>query len=134
MQSPEEIQAMEAEPMFVAKHDRQLRSLLSSRIKNTLTMEYMGLISGLPSWLVQVVMLAFAVFAAYRSGNPAAAGNVVAIFLLTPQLMGPIQALSVYIFMAGSAWPGFGTLKDLCEVPSGRGRDHGRVTRSRSDS
>src|SRR5256714_11518260 len=105
MQSPEEIQAMEAEPMFVAKHDKQLRSLLASRVKNTVTMESMGLISSLPGWFVQVVMLAFGIFAAYKSGNPAAAGNVVAIFLLTPQLMGPIQALSVYIIMAGRARP-----------------------------
>src|SRR3989440_11138397 len=127
MQSPEEIQAMEAEPMFVAKHDRQLRSLLSSRIKNTLTMEYMGLISGLPSWLVQVVMLAFAVFAAYRSGNPAAAGNVVAIFLLTPQLMGPIQALSVYIIMAGSAWPRIETVNEMMESRARREEKSGTV-------
>src|SRR2546423_4725011 len=127
MQSPEEIQAMEAEPMFVAKHDRQLGSLLSSRIKNTLTMEYMGLISGLPSWLVQVVMLAFAVFAAYRSGNPAAAGNVVAIFLLTPQLMGPIQALSVYIIMAGSAWPRIETVNAMMESPARREEKSGTL-------
>jgi len=120
MQSPEEIQAMEAEPLFVAKHDKQLQSLLKSRIKNTLTMEYMGLISGLPSWVVQVVMLAFAVFAAYRSGNPAAAGNVVAIFLLTPQLMGPIQALSVYIIMAGSAWPRIETVNEMMESKARR--------------
>ena len=33
MQSPEEIQAMEAEPMFVKKHDKQLDALLRSRIK-----------------------------------------------------------------------------------------------------
>jgi ABC-type multidrug transport system fused ATPase/permease subunit len=115
MQSPEEIQAMEAEPIFVAKHDKQLRSLLGSRVKNTVTMESMGLISSLPGWVVQVVMLAFGIFAAYKSGNPAAAGNVVAIFLLTPQLMGPIQALSVYIIMAGSAWPRIETVNEMME-------------------
>ncbi len=115
MQSPEEIQAMEAEPMFVAKHDKQLRSLLSSRVRNTVTMESMGLISSLPGWFVQVVMLAFGIYAAYKSGNPAAAGNVVAIFLLTPQLMGPIQALSVYIIMAGSAWPRIETVNEMME-------------------
>ena len=127
MQSPEEIQAMEAEPLFVAKHDKQLASLLKSRIKNTLTMEYMGLISGLPSWVVQVVMLAFAVFAAYRSGNPAAAGNVVAIFLLTPQLMGPIQALSVYIIMAGSAWPRIETVNEMMESKARREEKSGTL-------
>ena len=127
MQSPEEIQAMEAEPMFVAKHDKQLRSLLSSRVRNTVTMESMGLISSLPGWLVQVVMLAFGIFAAYKSGNPASAGNVVAIFLLTPQLMGPIQALSVYIIMAGSAWPRIETVNEMMESRARREEKSGTV-------
>ena len=127
MQSPEEIQAMEAEPMFVKKHDMQLGSLLRSRVKNTVTMESMGLISSLPGWLVQVVMLAFGIFAAYKSGNPAAAGNVVAIFLLTPQLMGPIQALSVYIIMAGSAWPRIETVNEMMESKARREEKSGTL-------
>jgi ATP-binding cassette, subfamily B, bacterial len=127
MQSPEEIQAMEAEPMFVGKHDNQLRSLLSSRVKNTVTMEMMGLISSLPGWLVQVVMLAFGIYTAYKSGNPASAGNVVAIFLLTPQLMGPIQALSVYIIMAGSAWPRIETVNEMMESKARREEKSGTV-------
>jgi ABC-type multidrug transport system fused ATPase/permease subunit len=127
MQSPEEIQAMEAEPMFVAKHDKQLLALLKSRIKNTLTMEYMGLISGLPSWLVQVVLLAFGVYTAYRSGDVEAAGKVVAIFLLAPQLMGPIQALSVYLIMAGSAWPRIETVNEMMESRAVREEKSGTV-------
>lgn len=127
MQSPEEIQAMEAEPMFVAKHDKQLRSLLSSRVRNTVTMESMGLISSLPGWIVQVVMLAFGIYAAYKSGNAASAGNVVAIFLLTPQLMGPIQALSVYIIMAGSAWPRIETVNEMMESRALREEKSGTV-------
>ena len=127
MQSPEEIQAMEAEPMFVGKHDNQLRSLLGSRVKNTVTMEMMGLISSLPGWLVQVVMLAFGIYAAYKSGNAASAGNVVAIFLLTPQLMGPIQALSVYIIMAGSAWPRIETVNEMMESKARREEKSGTV-------
>ncbi len=34
MQSPEEIQTMEAEPIFSAKHDAQLEALLRSRLKS----------------------------------------------------------------------------------------------------
>jgi ABC-type multidrug transport system fused ATPase/permease subunit len=127
MQSPEEIQVMEAEPMFVAKHDKQLHSLLRSRVKNTVTMESMSLISSLPGWFVQVVMLAFGIFAAYKSGNPASTGNVVAIFLLTPQLMGPIQALSVYIIMAGSAWPRIETVNEMMESKARREEKSGTV-------
>jgi ATP-binding cassette, subfamily B, bacterial len=127
MQSPEEIQAMEAEPMFVNKHDRQLGSLLKSRLKNTLTMEYMGLVSGLPSWVVEVVMLSFAVYSAYKSGDAEAAGKVVAIFLLTPQLMTPIQGLSAYILMAGNAWPAIETVNGMMESRARREEKSGTV-------
>jgi ATP-binding cassette subfamily B protein len=127
MQSPEEIQAMEAEPMFVNKHDRQLGSLLKSRLKNTVTMEYMGLVSGLPSWIVEVVMLSFAVYSAYKSGDADAAGKVVAIFLLTPQLMTPIQGLSAYILMAGNAWPAIETVNKMMESRARREEKSGTV-------
>jgi len=120
MQSPEEIQAMEAEPMFVKKHDKQLDSLLVSRLKNTVTMEYMGLVSGLPSWIVEVVMLGFAVYFASQSSDPDAGGKVVAIFLLTPQLMTPIQGLSAYILMAGNAWPAIETVNGMMESKARR--------------
>jgi ABC-type multidrug transport system fused ATPase/permease subunit len=127
MQSPEEIQAMEAEPMFVNKHDRQLSALLTSRLKNTVTMEYMGLVSGLPSWIVEVVMLSFAVYSAYQSGDSEAAGKVVAIFLLTPQLMTPIQGLSAYILMAGNAWPAIETVNQMMESRARREEKSGTV-------
>ena len=127
MQSPEEIQAMEAEPMFMKKHDKQLDSLLASRLKSTVTMEYMSLFSGLPSWLVEVVMLAFGVYFAYSSGDSAAAGKVVAIFLLTPSLMTPIQGLSAYILMAGNAWPSIETVNGMMESRARREEKSGTL-------
>ena len=115
MQSPEEIQAMEAEPMFAKKYDKQLDSLLVSRLKSTVTMEYMSLVSGVPSWFVEVAMLAFGVYFAIVSHNGDAAGKVVSIFLLTPSLMTPIQGLSAYILMAGNAWPAIETVNGMME-------------------
>ena len=127
MQSPEEIQAMEAEPMFTKKHDKQLDSLLASRLKSTVTMEYMSLVSGGPSWIVEVAMLAFGVYFAYVSGDPKAAGNVVAIFLLTPSLMTPIQGLSAYILMAGNAWPAIDTVNKMMESRARREEKSGTL-------
>jgi ABC-type multidrug transport system fused ATPase/permease subunit len=127
MQSPEEIQTMEAEPVFSKKHDLQLEALLRSRLKNTITIESLSLVNGLPSWLIQVVMLAFGVFLAIRSGNAESAGNVVAIFLITPALMSPIGALSAYIVMAGSAWPRIETVNQMLESRAGREERSGDV-------
>jgi ABC-type multidrug transport system fused ATPase/permease subunit len=120
MQSPEEIQTMEAEPIFSEKHDAQLQALLRARLKSTLTIESLNLVNGLPSWFIQVVMLAFGVFLAIRSGDAESAGNVVAIFLLTPLLMSPIGSLSAYIIMAGSAWPRIETVNKMLESRAGR--------------
>jgi ABC-type multidrug transport system fused ATPase/permease subunit len=128
MQSPEEIQTMEAEPIFSEKHDAQLAALLRSRLKSTLTIESINLVNGLPSWFIQVVMLAFGVFLAIRSGNAESAGNVVAIFLLTPLLMSPIGSLSAYIVMAGSAWPRIETVNKMLESRAGREERSGTVT------
>jgi ABC-type multidrug transport system fused ATPase/permease subunit len=127
MQSPEEIQTMEAEPVFSEKHDAQLEALLRARLKTTLTIESLNLVMGLPSWFIQVVMLAFGVFLALRSGNAESAGNVVAIFLLTPALMSPIGSLSAYIVMAGSAWPRIETVNKMLESRASREERSGTV-------
>ena len=127
MQSPEEIQAMKAEPMFMAKHDKQLEQLSRAKVKNAMTLEYMGLFSGLPAWIVEVAMLTFAVIFAYGSKDPEAGGKVVAIFLLTPQLMTPIQGLSAYILMAGNAWPAIETVNGMMESKALRDQKSGAV-------
>src|SRR5205807_1231785 len=126
MQSPEEIQAMEAEPIFSEKHDKQLAALLRARLKSTYTIEVVGLVNGLPSWVIQVVLVGFGVFMAFRSGNAGAAGNVVSILLLAPQLMQPIGGISAYIVMAGMAWPRIKTVTDMMESCARRGRLCGR--------
>jgi ABC-type multidrug transport system fused ATPase/permease subunit len=127
MQSPEEIQTMEAEPTFSEKHDAQLQALLRARLKSTLTIESVNLVNGLPSWFIQVVMLAFGVFVAIRSGNTESAGNVVAIFLLTPALMSPIGSLSAYIVMAGSAWPRIEVVNRMLESRASREEGSGTL-------
>lgn len=127
MQSPEEIQAMKAEAMFTTKHDKQLGELAKAKVKNAVTVEYMGLFSGLPAWIVEVAMLTFAVYFAYASRDPAAAGKVVAIFLLTPQLMTPIQGLSAYILMAGNAWPAIETVNGMLESKGRRDEKSGTL-------
>jgi ABC-type multidrug transport system fused ATPase/permease subunit len=127
MQSPEEIQTMEAEPLFSQKHDLQLDALLRSRLKSTLTIESVNLVNGLPSWFIQVVMLAFSVYLAIRSGNAESAGNVVAIFLITPALMSPIASLSAYIVMAGGAWPRIETVNQMMESRASREERSGTV-------
>ena len=97
-------------------------------LKSTFTIESVNLVNGLPSWFIQVVMLAFGVFVAIRSGNAESAGNVVAIFLLTPALMSPIGSLSAYIVMAGSAWPRIETVSKMLESRASREESSGTVT------
>jgi ABC-type multidrug transport system fused ATPase/permease subunit len=127
MQSPEEIQTMEAEPLFSRKHDAQLESLLRARLKSTFTIESVNLVNGLPSWFIQAALLAFGVFLAVQSGNPKSAGNVVTIILLAPALMSPIGSLSAYIVMAGGAWPQIETVNKMLALRTSREDQSGSV-------
>jgi ABC-type multidrug transport system fused ATPase/permease subunit len=47
--------------------------------------------------------------------------------MLTPQLMAPIQALSVYIIMAGGAWPRIETVNEMMESRARREEKSGTV-------
>ncbi len=115
MQAPEEIQAMNAESFFGKKHASVLRRYARSRIRQSIVMEVVNILNSLPVWFVPAALLGMAVAIASSSPDPANVGNVVAIFMLAPQLMAPIQNLSGYLVMTGTAWPGILQVLDLLE-------------------
>ena len=114
-QSPEEIQAMEAENIFSDKHNASLDQSLAARLRQSVTIESVNLLNSLPSLVVQVVLLGFAVWLVLKGNGTARPGDVVAVVLLAPMLMSPIQALSGYIIMASSSWPNIATVINILE-------------------
>jgi ATP-binding cassette subfamily B protein len=109
-QSPEEIQTLEAEPIFSDKHNTALSKSLNAKLQQSVAVETINLLNRLPSLLVQIVLLGFAVWLVLKPGGTARPGDVVAVLLLAPMLMAPIQALSGYLVMASSSWPSIDTV------------------------
>ena len=122
-QSPEEIQAMEAEGIFSDKHNASLDKSLNATLQQTLTIETVNLVNRLPTLLVEIALLGFAVWLVLKPGGNARPGDVVAVLLLAPMLMSPIQALSAYLVMATKAWPDIEKVFDILES---RGQTEGQ--------
>ena len=122
-QSPEEIQAMEAERIFSDKHNASLDKSLNATLQQTLTIETVNLVNRLPTLLVEIALLGFAVWLVLKPGGNARPGDVVAVLLLAPMLMSPIQALSAYLVMATKAWPDIEKVFDILES---RGQTEGQ--------
>ncbi len=115
MQSPEEIQAMNAESFFSEKHGQSVDGYTKTRIRQSMVLEFVNLLNALPVWLIPASLLGLAVLVTIRASGTSDVGNLVAIFMLAPQLIAPIQSLSGYLVMVGSAWPGVYQVLDLME-------------------
>ena len=114
-QSPEEIQAMEAERIFSNKHNASLDKSLNATLQQTVTIETVNLLNRLPTLLVEIALLGFAVWLVLKPGGDARPGDVVAVVLLAPMLMTPIQTLSAYLVMATKSWPDIEKVFDILE-------------------
>ena len=117
-QSPEEIQAMEAERIFSERHNVSLDQSLKARLRQTITIETVNLLNRLPTLLIEIALLGFAVWLVLKPGGNARPGDVVAVLLLAPMLMSPIQALSGYLVMASSSWPNIEQVINILESRS----------------
>src|SRR5438094_6178797 len=117
-QSPEEIQAMEAERIFSEKHNVSLDKSLKARLRQTITIETVNLLNRLPTLLIEIALLGFAVWLVLKPGGNARPGDVVAVLLLAPMLMSPIQSLSGYLVMASSSWPNIEQVISILESRS----------------
>jgi ATP-binding cassette subfamily B protein len=114
-QSPEEIQAMEAERIFSDKHNASLEKSLNAQLRQTMAVETVNLLNGLPTLLIQIALLGFAVWLVLKPGGNARPGDVVAVLLLAPMLMSPIQTLSGYLVMASTSWPNIEKIINILE-------------------
>lgn len=115
MGSPEEIQSMNAEAFFSKKHDKAVEQYIGTRIRQGVTLELVNLLNRLPVWLIPSILLGFAVLLSIRASDAGDVGNLVAIFMLAPQLIAPVQSISGYLVMVGSAWPGIHQVLELID-------------------
>ncbi len=104
LKSPEEIQAMRAEPVFQNKLNKLLDSALNLQMRQSMTMERINTFSRLPGTIVLAAFLGLAIFLEMKgaTGQP---GTIVQVALLTPLLMGAIQQLSGFGITMRMGWP-----------------------------
>src|SRR5437867_13089080 len=96
---------MEAERIFSEKHNASLDKSLKARLRQMITIETVNILNRLPTLLIEIALLGFAVWMVLKPGGNARPGDVVAVLLLAPMLMSPIQTLSSYLVMASTSWP-----------------------------
>lgn len=115
LKSPEEVQSFNAVPHFGDKHRQVLRELHRSVEQQTKAVERVNYFNTVPSDLTQVLLVGAAIFIVFSSNAVEHIGSLVAILLLVPQLMRPIQGLSSVIVSLKSAWPSIEAVLDIIE-------------------
>ena len=118
LQSPEEVQSFNAVPHFGDKHHDVLSEMHRSMEKQTRAVEKVNYFNTVPSDLTQVLLVGAAIFIVFTTNGVEHIGSLVAILLLVPQLMRPIQGLSSVIVSLKSAWPSIEAVLDIIEDES----------------
>jgi ABC-type multidrug transport system fused ATPase/permease subunit len=124
--APEEIQAMRAERFFADKHHALLETSLRSRLGQSVTVERLNAMGRLPSDVVLILLIGLAVYLAVTGAGGLEPGTIVAIGLLSPQLMGAVQGLSSFTISASMSWPAVDTVNGILETgapPAGDPRE-----------
>jgi ATP-binding cassette, subfamily B, bacterial len=115
LSAPEEIQAMRAERFFADKHQGLLESSLQSRLAQSVTVEKLNALGKLPSDIVLILLIGLAIYLALTGATGLEPGTIVAIGLLTPQLMGAVQGLSSFTISSSMSWPAVSTVNGILE-------------------
>ena len=115
LQSPEEVQSFNAVPHFADRHRDVLSKMHRSIEEQTKAVEKVNYFNTVPSDLTQVLLVGAALLLVFNSGGVEHIGSLVAILLLVPQLMRPIQGLSSVIVSLKSAWPSIEAVLEIIE-------------------
>ena len=115
VQSPEEIQALDAEPIFNHKHEQALTLLMKMKIRQTLTMELVNSAIGFPSQIVLASLFGFIVYQTVGQKTDILPGVFIVIAGLTPQLMQPFRTFAALGITASSSWPAIELITRLLE-------------------
>jgi ATP-binding cassette subfamily B protein len=105
VKSPEEIQAMDAEPFFASRHEQGLDRMIALKRRQALTMEWLNSAIGLPTQIILAALYGFIVYEAMHGGKSIQPGVFIALAGLTPQLMQPFRTFAALGMIASSSWP-----------------------------
>ena len=131
---PLEVQLMGAEKQrsqaFAGRVATLIRHKVAAAVKREIATQFTV---SMPLFL-QVVFIFYGVFFAVKSGDPAAAGAVVAIYYFVPQAVGPIQDLIAFINGLNSTWPQVQQVVEILETEPEIQTDSGTQTLGPQDN
>jgi ATP-binding cassette, subfamily B, bacterial len=115
VKSPEEIQAMDAEPIFSERYTAGLEKLMNLKKRQVFTMEMINTALGFPTQAILAALYGFIVYQAISGRNTIEPGVFIALAGLTPQLMAPFRTFATIGIVASSSWPAIEIVNKLLE-------------------
>lgn len=115
VKSPEEIQSMDAEALFSGRHSAGLDALTKLKRRIVLTMEVVNSAIGLPTDIIQVVVLGLVVFQITRHNATISPAVVVQLLGYIVNLAEPFKAFAALGITASSSWPAVELVSRLLE-------------------
>ena len=103
--SPEEIQAMDATSHFSQRYGSGLDQLMTLKRRQILTMEWINSAVGLPTQIVLAFLYGLIVFQAVGGHGNIRPGVFIVLAGLTPQLMLPFRTFAMLGVIANASWP-----------------------------
>ncbi|HEY7056393.1 MAG TPA: ABC transporter ATP-binding protein [Vicinamibacterales bacterium] len=116
-QLPLEVQVMGAERQRSTAFAAQVAGFIRNRVVATIRLELVNQFQSTTPLLLQTGFLIYGVFVALRSGDPGAAGPILAIFYFVPQAVAPIQEILHFFMGLNSAWPQVEQVVEILETP-----------------
>ena len=113
--TPEEIQAMEAEPVFSGKYRKLLAANLRAHLAQTATIERLNLLNTLPGAIVLIVVIGAAIILLKADPANATPKAIVQLGILTPLLMGMVQSLASFSINSRLNWPAIEAVDEILE-------------------
>jgi len=118
MSAPQDIQAMNAEPLFSRWYSGAVETLFKKKRSQISTMEKANSLLGFPTQLILACLYGYVVYSV-TTGKPGInPGSIVALSYVVPQLMEPFRTFAALGLTATSSWPAVELVTRLSEQPS----------------
>jgi ABC-type multidrug transport system fused ATPase/permease subunit len=96
---------MDAEAFFSKRHDEMLLRLMGVKVRQSLNLELLNALTGMPTQVVLACLYGLIVYQAVGHASGIAPGVFITIIGCTPQLMQPFKSFAMLSVVASASWP-----------------------------
>jgi ABC-type multidrug transport system fused ATPase/permease subunit len=124
---PMEIQLMSAQPQRASAFQKRVQAYIHAQVTATMRQQLAMQFQFAIPRILQAAVLLYGIFVALQSGNAAAAGAILGLYLFVPQVVQPIQELLTFIAGFTSSWPQVQSVIDVLEAKPDEADRGGRL-------